>query len=74
MTKPSALSKIRPAPLPLLLEDPSVNTVQLVHGFVFPGVSSARKSTNTCAFSAFRGSKEMSNLDNSMDHLVIRPA
>ncbi|MCH92732.1 hypothetical protein A2U01_0013675 [Trifolium medium] len=59
MTRPSSLSKMRPAPLPLLLEDPSVNTVQLVHGFMFPGVSSAKKSANTCAFSAFCGSKDV---------------
>ncbi|MCI39163.1 hypothetical protein A2U01_0060394, partial [Trifolium medium] len=74
MIRPSLLSKMRLALLPLLLEDPSVNTVQLVHRSTFPGVSFAKKSANTCAFSAFRGSKEMSNSDSSTDHLVIRPA
>ncbi|MCI17390.1 hypothetical protein A2U01_0038537, partial [Trifolium medium] len=72
--KPSWLSKMRPAPLPLMLEDPSVNTIHEVHGSVFPGVSSAKKYVKTWAFKAIRGSNDMSNLDSSTDHLVIRPA
>ncbi|MCI62496.1 hypothetical protein A2U01_0083753, partial [Trifolium medium] len=64
---------MRPAPLPLLLEDPSVNTVHEVHGFAFPGVSSAKKSVKTWAFKDIRGSNDMSNSDISTDHLVIRP-
>ncbi|MCH94968.1 hypothetical protein A2U01_0015940, partial [Trifolium medium] len=74
IVKPSSLSRMSPAPLPLLLENPSVNTVQLVHGSLLPGVSSARKSVNTCAFSVFRGSNETSNSESSTDHLVICPS
>jgi len=55
-TIPSLFSTITPAPFPLELEDPSTKTV---HSFVFPSsgkVISARKSTNTCDFSAFLNS------------------
>ncbi|MCI24230.1 hypothetical protein A2U01_0045413, partial [Trifolium medium] len=72
--KPSSLSRMRPAPLPLLLEDPPVNAVHVVQGFVLPSVSSAKKSVKTWAFNAFCGSNDMSNSNNSTDHLVIRPA
>ncbi|CAJ2676120.1 unnamed protein product [Trifolium pratense] len=71
MTRSSSLSKMRSAMLPLRLEYSSVKTVQLVHGSPFPGVSFAKKSTNTCAFNTFRGSKEMLNSDSSTDHLVF---
>ncbi|MCI57567.1 hypothetical protein A2U01_0078818, partial [Trifolium medium] len=63
-----------PAPLPLLFDDPFVTTVQLVQGLLLPGVSSARKSANVCALSAFLGLKRTSNSDSSTDHFVIRPA
>jgi hypothetical protein len=51
-----------------------MKTAQLVHGSLFLGVNSTRKSANTCAFKVFHGSKETSNLDSSTDRLVIHLA
>jgi len=69
-----SFSSIRPAPLLLKLKDLSVNTVNLVHDSLGCGVSSARKSENTCALSVLRTSKLMSSSNSPINHLVILPA
>jgi len=62
---------MRPFPLPLVLEDLSVNMVHLVHDSLVGGVSSTRKSANTCVLSVLHVSKYMSNSNYPTYHLVI---
>jgi len=72
-TNPSVLSKMIPAPPPLVSKAPYVNTVHLKHGSKVNGVNSSRKSANVCAFNSFLSSKVISNSDSSIDHLVVLP-
>lgn len=58
--------------LPWMLEDPFVNTIQVLIGSSTCGAISTMKFMKDCAFSVFLHSKDKSNSYILMDHFVIR--
>lgn len=71
---PSEFSRIKPAPLPLLLDELSTWRVQRGEGpFFGDGAISMMKSANTCALAADLDSYLMPNSKSSIAHLIILP-
>lgn len=70
---PQLFSKMTHALLPRLLDDPSMNTTQVWYDAVDVAVIYAKKSENSCSFSAFLISKETSNSDNSISYSINLP-
>lgn len=71
-TNKKIFSQITLVPLPLLLDNSSVNTTHVRFGSRGTRVISDKKSPNSWAFSNFFSWKETSNSDNSMVHFVRR--
>jgi len=70
----SLITSIIPYPFPLGLKIRSWTRFGLCTIHLLGRVNSKSKSAKTCALSAYRYSKVISNSEKSMDHLVILPA
>lgn len=66
------LSRMQPAPLPLLFDDWPVKTFHFVYGSEAASVNSAIKFVKTWALRVFLDSKEISNSKISIDYFGVQ--